>query len=264
MPEFTAKDVKALRDTTGAGMMDAKRALEANDGDMDAAGKWLREQGIVKSAGRSDRENAQGAVAVASNDIASAIVELKSETDFTAKSEAFTSMVQQLADAVLAGGEGAIDAHKDAIDDLKITTKENIEIGKVARIEARNGNVLDTYLHRQDGRGVNGVVVELSGGTAETAHAVALHAAFAKPRYLSRDEIPVEAIKAERATLEAITRAEGKPEQAVPKIVEGRVNAWIADQVLLEQKMIPDEKQPVAQAIGDATVERFVQAVIGA
>jgi elongation factor Ts len=264
MPEFTAKDVKALRDSTGAGMMDAKRALEANDGDMEAASKWLREQGIVKSAGRSDRENTQGAVAVATGDKVSAVVELKCETDFTAKSDAFTAMVQTLVDAVLAGGEGAVDAHKDAVDDLKITTKENIELGKVARVEAPSGNVLDTYLHRQDGRGVNAVIVELQGGTPEVAHAVALHIAFAKPGYLSRDEIAADAIAAERETLESITRAEGKPEQAVPKIVEGRVNAWIADQVLLEQKMIPDEKQPVEQAIGDAKVVRFVQVVIGA
>ncbi len=264
MPDFTAKDVKALRDATGAGMMDAKRALEANNGDMEEAGKWLREQGITKSAARTDRENAQGAVAVATGGSASAIVELKCETDFTAKSDAFTSIVQTLADAVLAEGEGAVDSYKDAIDDLKITTKENIEVGKVARVESADGDVLDTYLHRQDGRGVNGVIVQLHGGTSDVAHAVALHVAFAKPGYLTRDEIPSDAVAAERETLEAVTRAEGKPEQAVPKIVEGRVNAWIADQVLLEQKMIPEEKQPVAQAIGDAKVVRFVQAVIGA
>jgi elongation factor Ts len=263
MPEFTAKDVKALRDSTGAGMMDAKRALEANDGDMEAASKWLREQGIVKSAGRSDRENTQGAVAVATGGDVSAVVELKCETDFTAKSDNFTALVQTLADAVLADGEGAVDSHKDAVDDLKITTKENLEIGKVARVEAAGVNVLDTYLHRQDGRGVNAVIVELANGSTEVAHAVALHIAFAKPTYLTRDEIPADAIAAERETLESITRAEGKPEQAVPKIVEGRVNAWIADQVLLEQKLIPEEKQPVEQAIGDAKVVRFVQVVIG-
>jgi elongation factor Ts len=264
MPEFTAKDVKALRDSTGAGMMDAKRALEANDGDMEVAAKWLREQGIIKSASRTERDNTQGAVAVAIADSASAVVELKCETDFTAKSDAFTAMVQTLADAVLADGEGAVAGYSDTVDDLKITTKENIDIGKVARVEAGHGDVIDTYLHRQDGRGVNAVIVELQGGSAETAHAVALHIAFAKPSYLSRDEISADAIAAERDTLEAVTRAEGKPEQAVPKIVEGRVNAWIADQVLLEQKMIPDEKQPVEQAIGDAKVVRFLQVVIGA
>ena len=264
MPEFTAKDVKALRDGTGAGMMDAKRALEANDGDMEAASKWLREQGIVKAAARSERENTQGAVAVATEEDASAVVELKCETDFTAKSDAFTATVQRLSDDVLANGEGAIDGHKDAVDDLKITTKENIEIGKVARVEAANGDVLDTYLHRQDGRGVNAVIVELQGGSVETAHTVALHIAFAKPTYLARDEISADAVATEREMLEAVTRAEGKPEQAVPKIVDGRVNAWIADQVLLEQKMIPDEKQPVEKAIGDSRIVRFVQVVVGA
>jgi elongation factor Ts len=264
MAEFGAKDVKALRDATGAGMMDAKRALEENNGDSEAAAKWLREQGIVKSAARTDRENTQGSVAIAANGNAAALVELKSETDFTAKSDNFVALVQQLADAVLADGEGAIDTLKDAVDDLKITTKENIEVGTVARVEAGDGQVLDTYLHRQEGRGVNGVLVVLNGGDAALAHALALHIAFAKPKFLRRDEVPAEAIAAEREQLETITRNEGKPEQAIPKIVEGRVNAWIADQTLVEQKMIPDEKEPVEKALGSASVERFVQAVIGA
>src|SRR4051812_46046542 len=190
MAEFGAKDVKALRDATGAGMMDAKRALEQNNGDMEAAGKWLREQGIVKSASRSDRENTQGTVAIATADPAAALVELKSETDFTAKSDNFVALVQQLADAVLADGESAVDKLKDTLDDLKITTKENIELGKVARVEAGDGQVLDAYLHRQDGRGVNGVLVVLNGGTPELAHALSLHVAFAKPKYLRRDEVP--------------------------------------------------------------------------
>ena len=264
MAEFGAKDVKALRDATGAGMMDAKRALEENNGDQEAAAKWLREQGIVKSAARTDRENTQGSVAIATIGNAAALVELKSETDFTAKSDNFVAMVQRLADAVLEDGEGAIDSLKDAVDDLKITTKENIEVGKVARLEAEDGQVLDTYLHKQEGRGVNGVLVVLNGGDAELAHALALHIAFAKPKFLSRDEVPADAIAAEREQLEAMTRNEGKPEQAIPKIVEGRVNAWIADQTLIEQKMIPDEKEPVEKALGAASVDRFVQAVIGA
>src|SRR3954447_14283907 len=107
MPEFTAKDVKALRDDTGAGMMDAKRALQENDGDMEAAGKWLREQGIVKSAARTDRENTQGAVAIATDGTNAAVVELKCETDFVAKSDGFLAVVQAIADDVLASGEDA-------------------------------------------------------------------------------------------------------------------------------------------------------------
>lgn len=264
MPDFTAKDVKALRDATGAGMMDAKKALEANAGDIAKAAKWLREQGIIKSAARTDRENAQGAVAIAAEGPVAALVELKSETDFVAKSDSFLNVANDLAAAVLEGGEGAVDSYKDAVDDLKVALKENIELGKVVRIEAAPGNVLDTYLHNQDGRGVNGVLVEMSGGTAEQAHTVALHIAFAKPRYLTRDEVPTELIETERASFENQTRNEGKPEQAIPKIVEGRVNAWINEQVLLEQKMIPDEKLPVREALGGATIVRFAQAVIGA
>ncbi len=264
MPDFTAKDVQSLRHAAGVGMMDAKKALEATGGDMDAATKWLREQGLAKAATRDERENTQGSVAVSTSDGVAAAVLLKCETDFVAKSDRFVEVAQQLADAVAEEGEAAVESLKDAVDDLKVTLKENIDVGPVARVEAADGEVLDTYLHRQEGRGVNAVIVALKGGTPEQAHAVALHIAFSKPRYLSRDEVPGDAIAAERETLESITRAEGKPEQAVPKIVEGRLNAWIADQVLLEQKMIPEEKTPVAAALGDATVTRFAQVRIGA
>ena len=264
MAEITAKLVKELRDRTGAGMMECKRALEANNGDVDAAAKWLREQGIIKSEGRSDRDNSEGAVAVSRNGNVAALVELKSETDFVAKSEGFLNVLNDLVAAVATDGEGAVDTNKDAIDDLKVTLKENIEVGTVARFEAGAGNVLDTYLHTQSGRGVNGVLVELAGATVEQAHEVALHIAFAKPAYLSRDEVPAAQVEEQRASFENQTRNEGKPEQAIPKIVEGRVNAWIADQVLGEQKMTTDEKQTVAAWLGDAKIVRFAQAVIGA
>jgi elongation factor Ts len=263
MADFGAKDVKALRDATGAGMMDAKRALEENNGDMEAAGKWLREQGIVKSASRSDRENSQGAVAVASKDSTAAFVELKSETDFTAKSDRFTELVQKLADAVLVDGEGAVDSLKDQVDDLKLTTKENIEVGRVARVAAGATNSLDTYLHKQDGRGVNAVIVEVDGGPPELAHDIAVHAAFTKPKFVARDEVPEDAIAAEREALEAITRNEGKPEAALPKIVEGKLDGWFRESVLLEQKFVRDEKQTIKQLLGDAKIVRFEQAIIG-
>ncbi len=121
MAEFTAKDVQALRQATGAGMMDAKKALVENDGDSEAAAKWLREKGLAKSAARTDRENSEGAVAVAVEGNVAALVELKCETDFVAKSEAFIAIVQALADAVAASGEGAVDSLKDRVDDLKVT-----------------------------------------------------------------------------------------------------------------------------------------------
>jgi elongation factor Ts len=263
MPDFTARDVKALRDATGAGMMDAKKALTENNGDAEAAAKWLREKGLGKAADRAGRENTQGAVAIAANEGAAALVELKCETDFVAKSDGFTAVLQQLVDAVAAEGEAAVDAHKDAVDDLKVTLKENIEVGRVVRIEPAPGNVLDTYLHKQEGRGVNAVIVEVAGGNEELAHDIAIQIAFTKPTYLRREDVPADLVAAERTTLETITRNEGKPEQAISKIVEGRLNGWYSDIVLLEQKFVRDEKQTVAQRLGDATVVRFVQVVIG-
>jgi elongation factor Ts len=268
MAEFTAKDVKALRDSTGAGMMDAKRALTATDGDPVEAAKWLRERGLGKAGERSDRENAEGAVAVSFDKTANAValVQLKAETDFVAKSPDFVNLVNELASLVASEGEGAIDSRKDAIDDLKITLKENIDLGQVVRYQAAEGNVLDTYLHIQNDRGVNGVVVELEGGSAELAHDIAVHIAFGKPRHVTRDEVPAEEVEAERAAIEAETRNEGKPEAALPKIIEGKLNGWYKRQpggVLLEQPFARDDKQTVAQVLGSAKVVRFAQVVIG-
>ena len=258
---FTAKDVQNLRQASGAGMMDAKRALEETGGDFDAAAKLLREKGLAKSVDRADRENTQGVVAVASGPGVAAIVELKCETDFVAKNPDFIAGAQALADAVAAGG--SVDDHKDRVDDFKVTLKENIEVGRVERVEIGDGQASDIYLHKQEGRGVNAVVVVLDGGDAELAHEVAVSAAFSKPKYLARDEVPQDAAAEERATLEGITRAEGKPEQAIEKIVEGRLNAWYKDQVLLEQPYAKDDKQTITQLLGDAKIAKFAQVYIG-
>lgn len=260
---ISAKDVQALRQATGAGMMDAKKALEETDGDFDAAAKLLREKGLAKSVDRSDRDNTQGAIATASSDSAAVFVELKCETDFVAKSDGFLAVLDQLTAGVLADGEGAIDALKDVVDDLKVTLKENIEVGRVARLEVAAGQGVDAYLHKQEGRGVNAVLVVLDGGDSALAHDIAVHAAFTKPRWVRRDEVPEAEAAEERSTLEGITRAEGKPEQAIEKIVEGRINAWYKDNVLLEQGFVRDDKQSITQLLGDATIARFAQAYIG-
>lgn len=264
MAEFTAKDVQALRQASGAGMMDAKKALQENDGDFEAAGKWLREKGLAKSAARTDRDNSEGAVAIATAGNAAALVEVKCETDFVAKSDDFVRLVQDLADAVAADGEGAVEGLKDRIDDLKVTLKENIDLGRVVRIDAADGNVLDTYLHKQDGRGKVAVAIELAGGTPELAHDIAVHVAFTKPSFLSRDEVPAAEVAAERDTLTTITRNEGKPEAALDKIVEGKLNGWFQERVLLEQKYVKDEKQTITQLLGGAGVVRFGLIVVGA
>jgi elongation factor Ts len=266
MPEFSAKDVKALRDATGSGMLDAKKALEATDGDFDLAVTWLRERGLGKAAERSGRENVEGAVAVAVDGDKAALVELKTEADFAAKSAQFVSLVDEMAAAVATDGEGAVDGFKEAIDDLRLTLKENIELGQVVRFVAAPGNILDSYIHIQNGRGVNGILVELEGGNRELAHDIAVHIAFGRPSVLARDEVPAAAVEAERAALEAQTRNEGKPEQAIPKIVDGKLAGWykrVPGGVLLEQPYARDDKKSVAQVLGDAKVVRFAQAVIG-
>ena len=262
MADITAADVKSLRDATGAGMMDAKKALVEADGDRQKAAQILRQKGLSKVATLEDRENNQGAVAIATQGNAASLVELKSETDFSAKAADFVELTQRLADAVLADGEGAVASLSDDLDSLKIAKRENIEIGKVARFEAADGNVLDAYVHIQDGRGTNAVLIEIEGTDAETAHEVALHIAFAKPSALSRDEVDPALAETARSGFEELTLKEGKPEQAVPKIVEGRMGSWYAERVLPEQGMFGD-KETVQQRLGDGRIVRFAQAVIG-
>ncbi|HVL28691.1 MAG TPA: translation elongation factor Ts [Acidimicrobiales bacterium] len=263
MANFTAKDVQRLRQLTGAGMLDCKKALEATDGDVDRAVNWLREKGLAQTGKRSERANEQGAVATANTGTAAAAVELKCETDFVAKSPDFTALAHEMAQAVAERGESAVDEFKDQLDGLRITLKENIDVGRVVRFEAAEGAVLDTYLHSQNDRGVNGVIVELSGGDRALAHEVALHVASMRPQWLTRDEVPEERVAAEREVLENLTRNEGKPEQAVPKIVEGRIGGFFKDNVLLEQPYVKDAKQTVRQLLGNASLTRFAQVEIG-
>ena len=260
---FTAKDVQSLRQSTGAGMMDCKKALENTNGDMEAAKQWLREKGLAASAKRDDRENTQGVVALVIKGNVGAIVKLKCETDFVAASDQFKGEAEALADLVAAKGEAAVAERANILEDLKITLKEKIELGEVVRVEAAAGNVLDSYQHIQGGRGVNAVLVEVSGGNTDLAHDIAVHIAFARPKYLKRDEVPADVVEKERATLETITRNEGKPEPAIAKIVEGRIGGFYKDICLLEQPYAKDDKQSVQQILGSASIVRFAQVEIG-
>jgi len=262
----SAADVKRLRDTTGAGMMDAKKALEESDGDQAAAAQLLREKGLSKVGSRSDRENTEGAVGtfLDRDEGVAALVELKCETDFVAKNPDFVNMAHELAALVAEGGESAVAQKKDELDTLKITLKENIDVGIIRRIEAAGGAAMDLYQHVQDGRVKNGVVVVLEGGSVELAHDIAVHAAFAKPRYLSRDEVPAEVVDAERATFETIARNEGKPDAALPKIVEGRLQGFYKEVALLDQPYVKDEKQSISRLLGGAKLAAYAQVVIGA
>ncbi len=259
MPAFGAKDVQELRKTTGAGMMDAKKALTEADGDFEAATQILREKGLAKAAGRGDRENAEGVVAIAQSDAGAALVHLKSETDFAAKSDDFRKLAQEMADLVLADGPDAAKTKDAEIESLKLTIKENIDVGTVVRYEVPSDAIIDAYLH---GEGRAGVLIEGVGLDAELLHEIALHIAFAKPSYLQREDVPADEVEKEKAALLEITKAEGKPEQAWPKIVEGRLNSWFSDRVLLEQGVF-GEKETVASRLGEGTITRFTLALVG-
>jgi elongation factor Ts len=263
MAEFSAKDVQRLRHATGVGMMDAKKALQENDGDYDRAVNWLREHGLTKAADRGGRENTQGAVATYVSGNTGAIVELKSETDFVAKSPDFVNLVGDLAELVATKGETAVEERASDVDDLKITLKENIEVGRVVRFEADPGNTLEAYLHVQNDRGVNAVMLELEGGDQNLAHEVAMHAAWSSPMYVSRDEAPEDVIVAERQVLENKARNEGKPEDMLAKIAEGGVNKYLSENTLLEQKYVKDPKQTIQQLLDGAKIKRFAQVKIG-
>ncbi|MCP3938935.1 MAG: translation elongation factor Ts [Actinomycetia bacterium] len=263
MADFSAKDVQRLRQQSGAGMMDAKKALVENDGDFEAAAAWLREKGLAKASSRSDRENTEGVVAAKVDGSVAAAVELKCETDFVAKSDQFIAMADEILGLVLSDGVDAAAAKSTAIDDMRVTLKENIELGRVVRFEANEGQAIDAYVHIQNGRGVNAVLVHLSQGTTDTARDVAMHAAFSRPGFVSRDEVPEDEVAAERETLANITRNEGKPEQAIDKIVEGRLTGWFKERVLLDQGWVKDDKMSVAKMLGDAEILGFAQIEIG-
>jgi elongation factor Ts len=239
--------------------MDAKKALTEAEGDFEAAVQILREKGLAKAAGRSDRENSEGVVVVAENDAAAALVHLKSETDFAAKSDDFVKLAHELAELVLAQGPEAASQKAEAMEELKLTVKENIELGPVVRYDKTDGAVIDAYVH---GGGRAGVLVEGQRVDAELLHEIALHIAFAKPSFLSREEIPADEIERERSALLEITKSEGKPEAAWDKIVEGRLNSWFSERVLLEQGVF-GEKETVKAKIGDGSISRFVLAMVG-
>lgn len=271
MANFSAADVKKLRDATGAGMMECKRALEEADGDFDRAVEILRVKGEAKNAKRGDRVASNGLVAAAEG----AIIELASETDFVAKNEQF----QTLASDIVAhfAGSSATDVESLKGETLKDgkTVEESIQelaavIGE--KLELRRAGKLDgkvaTYLHRKasDLPAQVGVLVQFTGDDVEVARGAAMQVAAMRPKYLTRDEVPADVVEGERRVAEEKTRAEGKPEAAIAKIVEGRVNAVLKDLTLLDQASVQDDKKTVKQVLDAAgvTVTGFVHFEVGA
>lgn len=279
MADVSAKDVAALRKQTGAGMMDCKRALEECDGDLEAAKDWLRTKGLAGAAKRAGRSADQGAVEVVVDGAVAALVELTCETDFVAKGADFKGAVAALAaqvaehtDEHVAGQAFEGSTVAEAITQLGAKLGEKMELGRIVRYESADG-LLDGYKHVQNERGTIGVLVELGGVSAsdpkarEVAHDIALHIASAAPRYVRREDVPGDAIDKERTVLTELTRNEGKPENAIGKIVEGRLNGFYKDYCLLEQGFVREPKTTVGKLVqglgGDATVRRFARVKVG-
>ena len=279
MAEVSAKDVAALRKVTGAGMMDCKKALQECEGDMERAKDWLREKGIAGAAKRAGRDADQGSVEVLVEGSVGALVELNCESDFVAKGDVFKTAVASLAKIVVEHGEsdlGSRTVDGESVDDfvkgLSGKLGENIQLGRVVRFESGDG-LIDAYKHVQYERGVMGVLVELGGvdpadaKAREVAHDIALHIASAAPRYVSRDDVPADEVARERDVLAKQTAEEGKPEQAWPKIIEGKLNGFFKTVALLEQSSVKDQKQTIGALVqalgGDATVRRFARVKIG-
>ncbi|WP_425308626.1 translation elongation factor Ts [Ammonicoccus fulvus] len=262
---ITAAEVKKLRDATGAGMMDAKKALTEADGDFDKAVEILRVSGAAKAAKRADRDASNGLVANAGG----ALIQLAAETDFVAKNAEFMDLAQQIAqaaDAAKADGVEAVNALTlgdktvaDAVHELAVKIGEKLELSNAAYLDGQTA----VYLHRRasDLPPQVGVMVAGEAGDTEVLRGVALQVASMRPQYVSRDEVPSDVVENERRIAEAKSREEGKPEAALPKIVEGRLNGFFKEVCLVDQQSITDDKKSVGQQLdaAGAKVTRFVR-----
>ncbi|MCR2792945.1 translation elongation factor Ts [Microbacterium sp. zg.Y625] len=275
MANFTIADIKALREQLGTGMVDTKKALEEADGDLEKAVEILRLKGAKGNAKRADRSTSEGLVVAREQDGKVTLIELNTETDFVAKNERFIALADKVADAAAAVAADSVEAALAAdangqtvaqlIDDEAAIIGEKVEL---RRVRTLTGDNFEIYLHKtsKDLPPQIGVVVAYSGDDAETARSIAQHISFANPTYLSREDVPTAEVEKEREIVTEISRNEGKPEAALPKIVEGRVNAFFKQVALLDQDYAKDNKLSVAQVAKDAgiTVTDFARFKVGA
>ena len=275
MANFTIADLKALREQLGTGMVDTKKALEEADGNVEKATEILRLKGAKGNAKRADRSTSEGLIVAREQDGAVTLIELACETDFVAKNERFIALADKVADAVAAVKADSVEAGlaaqagdksvEQVISEEAAIIGEKVELRRVRTIAGDN---VEVYLHRtsKDLPPQIGVVVAYTGDNAETARSIAQHISFANPSYLSREDVPAGAVEKEREIVTEISRNEGKPEAALPKIVEGRVSAFIKQVALLEQDYAKDNKLSVAQVAKDAgiTVTDFARFKVGA
>ena len=275
MANVSLEDIKTLRDRLGTGMVDTKNALVEAEGDLEKATEILRLKGAKGNAKRADRSTSEGLIAAHEGSDAATMIELACETDFVAKGDKFVALGERVLAAVVAAGAATVEAAlaapldgstvAEAIDAEAAIIGEKFELRRVARVA---GSQFAVYLHRtnKDLPPQVGVVVAYEGSDAETARSIAQHISFADPQFLTRDEVPAETVENERRIVEEISRNEGKPEAALPKIVEGRVGAFFKQVALLEQDYARDNKLTVANVLKDAglTVSGFARFKVGA
>ncbi len=276
MANYTAAVIKALREQTGAGMLDVKKALDEADGDRAQAAELLRVKGLKGITKREGRSATHGLVAARAGEGVGTLVEVNCETDFVAKGERFIALADQVLDQAVASA--AADAEtllaseiepgktvQALLDEANATIGEKIEVRRVARLQ---GGVVTSYLHKTspDLPAQIGVLVAAEGGDASVVRDVAMHIAAFSPSVLSREDIDAETVENERRVAEATAREEGKPEAALPKIVEGRVNGYFKENVLLEQPFAKDAKKTVGKVLEEsgAKATAFARFRVGA
>jgi elongation factor Ts len=276
MANVSAADIKRLRDLSGAGMMDCKNALAEADGNIDQAIELLRKKGVKDAGKRADRTAANGLViAQLEGTSAGVLVELNCETDFVAKNEGFQELAAKIAKAAITSKPAdrlALLATQTAegksveqlIEEASSSIKEKLELGRYTVLD---GGYVTTYLHKSD-RDLPptiGVLVQLDAENEEVGKEIAQQIAAAGAQYVTRDEVPADMVEKERRIAEEITREEGKPEQAIPRIVEGRLGAFFKDVVLTEQASVKDPKQTVKSvlAAGKVNVKAFARFRVG-
>ncbi len=269
---ITAADVKQLREATGAGMMDAKKALTETDGDMDAAVDWLRTKGLAKAAKKADRTAADGLVAVRVSGGKGVAVEVNSETDFVAKNEEFQSLVGRIADAGLEVDNVAALAEadmggkpvKEQITSAIAKIGENLTLRRMETLEGEN---VTAYVHNAatEGMGKIGVLVAYTGSDATVARQIAMHIAAVKPAALNENELDASIVEKEKRVQMDIARESGKPEQVIEKMIEGRMKKFLSEVTLVNQAFVVDPDKTVGDAAKDAGIEitGFVRVEVG-
>ena len=275
MANISLEDVKKLRELLGTGMVDTKNALVEAGGDLEKATEILRLKGAKGNAKRADRSTSEGLVHAAEDSGVAYLIELACETDFVAKNDKFISLADSVLNAIVQAKATTLDAAlaasagaqsvADLINDEAAIIGEKVELRRLA---ALSGDQFAIYMHRtnKDLPPQVGVVVAYQGSDAETARSIAQHISFADPQYLTRDEVPADVVDKERSIVEEISRNEGKPEAALPKIVEGRLGAFFKQVALLDQEYARDNKLSISQVVDQAglTIQGFARFKVGA